>query len=152
MAVSYRDRVGHGFELLATGLGPYVDRKMSAAFGLGWIREYPRTSTITDPSFLLRAIIGKWERAFASELTKTDRNLVFELRDVRNKWAHNEAFTQDDAYRALDSIGRLLVAVDAPEATEVRRAKKELIRPENGEQTTAPPAPEAPPSRPPARQ
>jgi len=50
------------------------------------------------------------------------------LRDVRNKWAHNEAFTADDAYRALDSIERLLVAVDAVEAADVGRSKDELMR------------------------
>jgi len=31
-----------------------------------------------------------------------------ELRDVRNKWAHQRTFTTDDAYRALDSMERLL--------------------------------------------
>ncbi|MGH9125226.1 MAG: Swt1 family HEPN domain-containing protein, partial [Acidimicrobiales bacterium] len=47
---------------------------------------------------------------------------------MRNKWAHNDAFSADDAYRALDSIERLLVAVDARQAPEVGRAKEELMR------------------------
>jgi len=45
---------------------------------------------------------------------------------VRNKWAHQEAFTTDDAYRALDSIARLLTATSAAEAQEVEKQKQEV--------------------------
>ena len=45
---------------------------------------------------------------FRNELRTTGRNLVGEVRDWRNKWAHNEPFSHDDAYRALDTIERLL--------------------------------------------
>lgn len=145
MVLSNRDRVGHGFELLATGLGPYVDRRMTVTSPSGpdWIREFPQTSSITDPYFLFRVMLGRWVEAFASELSRTDRTLVHELQDVRNKWAHNDPFTRDDdAYRALDSIERLLLSVGAlDEATEVRRAKRELMHPEEER------APEAPPTR-----
>lgn len=135
MALSNRDRVGRAFELLAEGLSTFVDRRMRATSrsGKDWVREVASASTnrggvsTTDPAFLLRVMADAWEMAFASELGKSDRNLVFELRDVRNRWAHNDAFTVDDAYRALDSVERLLVAIDAREATEVGRAKTELM-------------------------
>jgi len=39
-----------------------------------------------------------------------------------------EHFSTDDAYRALDSVGRLLTAVSAPEANEVEKRKMELLR------------------------
>ena len=51
-----------------------------------------------------------------------------ELRDVRNRWAHQEPFSGDDADRALDSAERLLTAVSAPQADEVRKVKMELRR------------------------
>ena len=51
-----------------------------------------------------------------------------ELREVRNRWAHMDAFSADDAYRALDSIQRLLTAVSSEEAIEVEREKKEVLR------------------------
>ena len=51
-----------------------------------------------------------------------------ELRDHRNKWAHQEAFSSDDTYRALDSSGRLLTAVSAPQADEIEKMKTELLR------------------------
>ena len=46
----------------------------------------------------------------------------------RNKWAHQEPFSSDDADRALDSISRLLTAVSAPQADEVGKIKMELRR------------------------
>ena len=43
-----------------------------------------------------------------------------ELRETGNRWAHGEAFTADDTYRALDTMERLLTAVGrADEADEV---------------------------------
>jgi len=121
VALSNRDRVGRAFEALATGLGPYVDRRMRATGRADWVSS-------PDPALLLRTIVEGWDRAFASELGKSERNGVFELRDWRNRWAHNDAFTVDDTYRVLDSIERLLVAADAREATDVGAAKTELMR------------------------
>jgi len=124
VALSNRDRVGRAFEALATGLGPYVERRMRGAGPADWSAG----RQTQDPAFLLRTMVEAWDRAFASELGKSERNVVFELRDWRNRWAHNDAFTIDDAYRALDSIERLLVAADAREASEVGVAKSELMR------------------------
>ena len=59
---------------------------------------------------------------------QAERSLVSELRDVRNKWAHQKPFSSDDAYRALDSAGRLLTAVSAPQADEIEKMKMELLR------------------------
>ncbi|MGQ9725322.1 MAG: DUF499 domain-containing protein, partial [Tepidimonas sp.] len=54
--------------------------------------------------------------------------LVQELRDWRNKWAHQEPFSSRDAERAMDSMERLLTAVSAKEADEVERMMLELRR------------------------
>ena len=52
-----------------------------------------------------------------------------ELIEARNRWAHQETFTSDDAYRALDSAERLLQAISAGEqAAEVGRMKHDLQR------------------------
>ena len=135
MAVSNRERVGRSFEALAEGLGPFVDRQMRAVHGEGWPESFvesgPRSSapgSLRDPAFLLKVMAETWDSAFRSRLTRTDRNLVFELRDVRNRWAHNDAFNADDTYRALDSIERVLVAVDAKESEAVGKSKTELMR------------------------
>lgn len=134
MALSNRDRVGRAFELLATGLGPYVDRRMRARspYKDRWFAEWASRergeASLQDPSLLLKVMADSWDLAFREELRRSDRNVVFELRDVRNRWAHNESFTFDDTYRALDSIERLLVAVDASEAADAGKAKDELMR------------------------
>ena len=48
--------------------------------------------------------VGQWNEVFRNTLGHAERSLVSELRDVRNSWAHQQAFSSDDAYRALDSI------------------------------------------------
>ncbi|HEX7097504.1 MAG TPA: DUF499 domain-containing protein, partial [Acidimicrobiales bacterium] len=54
-------------------------------------------------------------------------NLIGEVREWRNKWAHNVPFSHADAYRALDTIERLLDLIDANEAREVGDSKNELM-------------------------
>ena len=46
-----------------------------------------------------------------------------------------EFFSSDDAYRALDSVGRLLAAVSAPQSEELEKRKLELLRVRFDEQT-----------------
>ena len=71
---------------------------------------------------------NQWNVVFRKTLGQAERTLVSELRDVRNRWAHQKPFTSDDAYRALDSAGRLLTAVSAPQSDEVEKMKMELLR------------------------
>jgi len=71
---------------------------------------------------------NQWNQVFRKILGQAERTLVSELRDVRNKWAHQQPFSSDDADRALDSVERLLTAVSAPQADEIRKAKMELRR------------------------
>jgi predicted AAA+ superfamily ATPase len=152
MALSNRERVARAFEALAAGLGPYVDQQMRTAHGEGWLDGFagsdPREASPAsrraegaqynlqrDPAFLLKVMAQAWDSAFRPSLTRTDRSMVNELRDVRNSWAHNEAFNADDTYRALDSIERLLVAVDAAESEAVGSSKTELMRQRHEEET-----------------
>jgi predicted AAA+ superfamily ATPase len=129
MATSNRERVGRGFELLAVGLSPFVDRTMSAAAGAAgdWLallaaRENAKhgsakTFSKDDPALLLKVLTEEW-RVFKDVLSRPEQAFASELRDTRNKWAHNEAFSPDDTYRALDSMERLLTAAGAVEPAE----------------------------------
>jgi len=154
MALSNRDRVGRAFELLAIGLAPYLDRRMrSATKAKGdWLVAWAASASpplrgefsLHDPALQLRILAESWDAVFRNELTRSDRNVVFELRDIRNRWAHNKPFSVDDTYRSLDSAERLLVAVDAPEADEVGRAKEEVMRAKfEAQARRATPSPEA---------
>src|SRR5712691_8300766 len=45
-----------------------------------------------------------------------------------SRWAHQDPFSTDDTYRALDSAARLLTAVSAPQSDEIEKMKTELLR------------------------
>lgn len=133
MAKTNRDGVGEGLELLSKGLLPFIEREMKPVHGDKWkdVAEQSfgeKKASWTDPQTALVVMWDQWSAVFKNALGHAERSLVSELREVRNRWAHMESFSTDDAYRALDSVGRLLTAVSAPEAEEVEKRKMELLR------------------------
>ena len=140
MALTNHDRVGKALELLKSGLAPFVAREMKAAIdsnavGLDKVRGFADDPMLRDKPIeqwdvaaLLKLMWDTWNEVFRKTLGFSERSLVSEIRTWRNAWAHQQAITGDDAYRALDSAGRLLTAVSAPEADEIEKAKMELLR------------------------
>jgi len=141
MAISNHERVGKGLDLLKDGLAPFVERELKAQHAQQWLDHVrsavgptqerlfrSETETPWDAASLLAVLWNEWNLVFKKTLGQAERTLVSELRDVRNKWAHQNAFSGDDADRALDSMARLLAAVSAPQADEVGRMKMELRR------------------------
>ncbi|MCC7486352.1 MAG: DUF499 domain-containing protein [Burkholderiales bacterium] len=139
MAVTNHDRVGKALELLRTGLAPFVEREFRSVYQadapakalvfLGEDRINARKPLAEwDAAALLKLVWESWNDVFRRTLGRAERSLVQELRDHRNKWAHQESFSGDDAYRVLDSVSRLLAAVTAPEADEIETMKMELLR------------------------
>jgi hypothetical protein len=147
MAVSNHERVGKALELLKTGLGPFVEREIKSAMESKRLDGQKLRGYADDPVLankpipdwdvagLLKLMWETWNEVFRKILGPAERSLVGELRGHRNKWAHQESFSSDDAYRALDSVGRLLVAVSAPQAEDLERMKMELLRVRFDEQT-----------------
>jgi predicted AAA+ superfamily ATPase len=139
MAITNHERVGKAMELLRQGLGPFVEREFQNAF-----RERARAEAArflgddrgagkrklaeADAAALLKLMWEAWNDVFGRTLGRAERSLIQELREWRNKWAHQEPFSSDDADRALDSMARLLTAVSAPQADDVNRMKLELRR------------------------
>src|SRR5213594_3694872 len=139
MATTNHERVGKALELLKGGLGPFVEREFKSEYTnraavetarfLGEDRlNAKRPLADWDVAALLKLMWESWNDVFRKTLGPAERSLLSELRDHRNKWAHQESFSSDDAYRALDSAGRLLAAVSAPQADEIEKAKMELLR------------------------
>ena len=122
MAITNQERVGKAMELLRAGLAPFVEREFDAdqAGDSKPVAEW-------DVAALLRLMWDSWNDVFARTLGRAERSLVQELRDVRNRWAHQESFSSDDTDRALDSIARLLTAISAPEADEVGKIKMSCV-------------------------
>jgi len=139
MAMTNRDRVGKALELLREGLAPYVEREMRRFFGPKAEAEVARLVgedrynagkpfSQMDVAALLKVMWESWNAVFRTTLGSAERSLVSELREWRNRWAHQETISSDDADRALDSAERLLAALSAPQSEEVRRLKLELRR------------------------
>ena len=140
MATTNHERVGKALELLKAGLGPFVDREIQRAIKAQRVGPAALRSFVDDPKIgnrpvpqwdvaaLLKLMVETWHEAFRTILGPAQRDFVGEMRGHRNRWAHQEPFSSDDAYRALDTTGRLLTAVSAPQATEVEKLKMELLR------------------------
>lgn len=93
------------------------DYMSATTFGRGSSSSAPRfnvnlsASSAWDTQNIIGVIQRHWNDVFAAGnrwLTNTDRNLLFEARNCRNKWAHQNHFTLRDTYRYIDSIQRLL--------------------------------------------
>ncbi len=139
MAITNHERVGKALDILKAGLGPFVEREFKHVYGnraeaetaqfIGDDRiNAGKPVTQWDIAVLLRFMWESWNQVFRLTLGHTERSLVSELREYRNKWAHQQTFSGDDTYRALDSAGRLLTAVSAPQADEIEKMKAELLR------------------------
>ena len=140
MAITNHERVGKAMELLRTGLGAFVEREIKSAHP----GPYPARETLRyldnqklagrpipewDAHALLMLIWQSWNAVFRTTLGHAERNYVSELRDARNRWAHQRSFSTEDAQRILDSAHRLLSAISAPDqAAEADKIRNELLR------------------------
>lgn len=140
MAITNQERVGKAMDLLRAGLAPFVEREFKSLYkdkALTEARRFlpaddrinsNRTLAQWDVAVLLKVMWDSWNDVFGRTLGRAERSLIQELRDWRNKWAHQEPFSSDDADRALDSMARLLAAISASQADEVGKMKMELRR------------------------
>ena len=170
--MSNYDRVTQGLKIVQGALGPFVHRELSGRFGGKWwtegvlpvlsdVRsgELPATGNSKDlvqkldVSDLLRIITRQWT-LFAPKLHRDVRTYANELLSIRNRWAHHGAgdMSEDDAWRALDTMTRLLEYVQ-PGAARETQALAKAVREASYK---APPAPaptiQAPPVQAPAAQ
>ena len=141
MAITNRERVGKGLDLLSAGLRPFVERELKSHLGDKWAdvladsasprsqRAKTQGPNLNDPQVLLGVMWDQWNDVFRDVLGPAERSLVSELRGIRNQSAHHEQFISNDAIRALDSTERLLNAVSAAEAAaEVGQMRMDLMR------------------------
>ena len=67
--VTNKARVGDAFDLLATGLKPFIERNMRRTTATSeWAREFVRTSrnpdqeySLDDPTFLFSVVVEAWQ-------------------------------------------------------------------------------------------
>jgi predicted AAA+ superfamily ATPase len=138
MSISNRERLRRSLDDLKAGLIPFVEREMKARVGPYWREELASRHKFLkvegeviqwDTQAVLKAMVDSWQSVFKFVLGPAERGFVSELLEVRNKLAHEEPFTSDDAYRALDTMQRLLQALSAvDQAAAIGEHKAELQR------------------------
>lgn len=160
MALTKYDLVRRALDLLRAGLGPYVEREMRRAVncdkvGDKWrrLQEEQRLSdrpvSEYDAAELLKVLEWFWHDVFRARLGKAEQGYVMELRTIRNKWAHQEPFSDDDVHRALDTASRLLSSTKAFKAAEqVKELRAELRSVTRSNRTLPRASNESPPLRP----
>ena len=140
MAITNYERVGKALELLRDGLRPFIERELSAKYGKYWITkvtedwqhdlDWPEGADMPnmDVAVLLRMMWDQWNEVFATPWALPSAAWSANCARSATSWAHQETFSTDDAYRALDSAARLLAAISAPQADEIEKMKMELLR------------------------
>src|SRR5690625_132598 len=146
MPKTNRGRVGRALDLFNEAFRPYIRRELESVHKDDWLdtarqglrddRAVPADFDEWDTQALIGVLLDQWNLVFRYQLGPAERSMVHELRGIRNNWAHQQNFSSDDAYRALDTIGRLLHAIAAPEhAAAVERERMEHKRQRFDEQS-----------------
>jgi hypothetical protein len=129
--ISYRGQVATAFEVLAEGLAPFVDSRMTRAFpDEDWIlmaatklgKRRDVLVSLSDPHFQLEVINRWWGPAFSRDLGEEMRGTITDLRTARNHWAHPDEehpFDLDYAVKVHHDAEELLRAINAPEADRI---------------------------------
>jgi len=136
MVMANTERVAKALDLLRNGLGPACEATWRGFYGESWLQQvnsklhHPdRQPSIGDSAFLFKGVKATWHEVFGHALGPSVRSLVFEVSDVRNRWAHQQSLTSDDTVRALDSMERVLEAFgNSDQRDQIRGLRRDLMR------------------------
>lgn len=146
----HQEHVTRALEVLTVGLIPFVEGELRAVYQGSWTEQI--RGNLREPRFqgqsgqnaihwdalaLLTVMWDHWNTVFRRKLSPLERSLVGELREFRNRWAHRGNFDFDDTYRTLDSVSRLLKAVESNEVHVLQRQKRELLEELFGDEVNA---------------
>ena len=109
-------------------------------------RDVKRLESL-DLAALLRVLDRNWyEISWKVTQSPDARHYVKEMQTVRNRWAHAsvEEYSRDDIYRDLDTLQRILTAIDASDELQdrVRKEREALLgreQPASGSADDTPP-------------
>lgn len=144
---SNHEKVRQGERVLLFALSDYVCKELKQTYGADWWedgvldilyddqkRDLPLAGdwgTLVDSldmAAALRLFDLHWRNIFSRKLSIDHRTWAKELMGVRNKLAHlgGKDFTDDDTWRALDTMARLAEQIDPETAEEIREILREL--------------------------
>lgn len=138
MGTSNRELVDKGLQLLREGVTPFACQQFESILGCQWIHEINRELNNKvkfngngypewDNYALLKVMDIYWKEVFSQVLGKMERSWLNELREVRNRFAHEQHFSSDDAYRGLDTMQRMLQSVSAGDHAAMVAKLKEMV-------------------------
>lgn len=153
-----RAALDQAFDVLRQGLAPYISRRMKASrYGSQWWRDgvEPNLSNSADRKHLsalnsdkerlsaldtynLLHVIRRTWNVFQDDLGQDGCAYIDEVYDARNRWAHQEPITIQEATRYLDTIARLLEKIKAKGQDDIRKLADDLLREHYGQVTPEP--------------
>ena len=92
---------------------PYLAAYLEQTIGRASLTR-ARAGANADVQALVSVMLTHWETDFAARLSVTVRHYVHELRDIRNRWAHEEDFADDEVERAVDTARLVAKSIGAP--------------------------------------
>ena len=139
-------KVQQAFRVLHPLLAGYICQEMRREYQDNWWQEvlmtlsdqvrdlpddngdYAALMDSLDMANCLRLFDRKWNDLFKRKLSIDYRTWAKELMGVRNKLAHigGTDFSEDDTWRALDTMARLCEAFDDEAAEEIRKILRQL--------------------------
>eukprot|EP00742_Colponemidia_sp_Colp-10_P008078 GILJ01008719.1.p1 GENE.GILJ01008719.1~~GILJ01008719.1.p1 ORF type:complete len:624 (-),score=83.02 GILJ01008719.1:159-2030(-) len=138
------ESIGLSLRLLADGLQPFIEKAMIKNFGSNWLSRGDvepwhiwwvegSNAPKLDAQGMLIILLRHWEDIFEALLGKSAKTVLNELQSIRNKWAHQVGFdnenASEDADRALDMIAGLLKVIGADfQSNGVEEIRQKVIR------------------------
>ena len=136
-----------GFNSLLSAMAPYIARELERAYGDDWWgkavygklyedqrRNLPESGEwgelvdSLDIRLCLLLFDLHWNEVFRKRLSVDHRTWAKELMGTRNSWAHAgvQDPSDDDTWRALDTMSRLCEQIDPESAEEIRSLQREV--------------------------
>ena len=131
-----RNTVDQLLQVFQQGYEPFVVTAIKSVHGTSWLDVLKNTPDLRmntqqqplrlDATALVRVMLYHWDSTFSRVLTVTERSMLFEVRHIRNKWAHQSIIQIDDVDRLADNVVRLLVAINAANADYAKQLRESL--------------------------
>ena len=142
MTIDTRQIIGGSVDDLAEGLRPFIERVFAERLpeGPSWVQILAHKDELAgrptshhhanDVGLMLRVMtekLGNLGYPFDGHLSRQATNWASEMREVRNKHAHQVEFSPAETYRALDSAELLLREIGADEEAQRIAARKPAV-------------------------
>eukprot|EP00742_Colponemidia_sp_Colp-10_P010787 GILJ01011883.1.p1 GENE.GILJ01011883.1~~GILJ01011883.1.p1 ORF type:complete len:259 (+),score=25.23 GILJ01011883.1:44-778(+) len=71
-----------------------------------------------DTRVIIHLVLAHWQRVFSPRVPALVRSFLFHMKEIRNQWAHQNSFTWQDAYRAIDLVELILKYIGSDQIAE----------------------------------